>query len=247
MKTEDRWLIDFFKNSLDTLERKEIAQRLIDRAVEMQPVYAELNKKLHSSSQKQCVMQAVIDMAILYKGNVRAEISLSKDKKNEIAKIADKLAGLIENYKSNESRFRPCIPNLFELINDVGNNTYYDLQIRDKIDKIRSDDLRFLYAPDIQDILKTLAAGLYEKDPEPNYSEDQAVLQSQKFSHFDFVRALWRRLELCNESMGSLLPRGFRLSYKAIGVVAMCVLNLSPDDVNVTEDDVKKALKPVFA
>lgn len=246
METEDRWLIDFFKNSLDTPERKEIAQRLIDRAVEMQPVYAELNKKLHSSSQKQCVMQAVIDMAVLYRENVRSEMSLSKEKKNEIAATADKLCRLIEGYRNKESRFRPCIPNLFELINDAGNNTYYNLQIKDKIDKIRSDDLRFLYAPDIQDILKILAAGLYEKDPEPNYSEDQAVLQSQKFSRFDFVRALWRRLELCNKSMGSLLPRGFRLSYKAIGVIARSVLNLSPDD-DVSEDDVKKALKPVFA
>jgi hypothetical protein len=250
MKTEERkWLTDFFENSLDIPKQKEIAQRLINRAVEMQPVYSELNKKLYSPSQKQCVMLAIIDMAILYGENIRDEMRLLNEKKEEIAMIANKLCRLIEDYKNNENRFGPCIPNLFELINNAGSNySYYDLQMRDKIDKIRSDDFRFLgYAPDIEDILRTLANSLYEKDSEPNYPEDRAALQSQKFSHFDFIRALWKRLELSNECYGSLLPRGFRLSHEAIGAVAMCALDLNFD---VSADDVKKAIKsikPVFA
>ena len=236
----------FFKSQLQyNQERKtlksenEVIERLLERRVEMQPVYDELAKKL-SEPQQETLWGILISAAAFWNldeaKKLRAERKKLLELNETIAFTAKQLASFMRE-RGDMTNLGPFNANedyhFAHWVTRAGKKNYlFESYIKESFDRLRGQyDLK--YWPKPYEVIEAIAD--YADEAEV-YSEDNwtnALISSPKSSKSDFLNALLEAMadgKDCNQWPNSL-PEAFHISDASMATIYNCTLDLSLEEI----------------
>lgn len=117
-------------------------------------------------------------------------------------------------------------------------NYLFQSYVQEKLDALRSQfDLK--YWPSLGDFMRELASDAEKADTEATDPLTAAATQAARPSKADFFKALFASIEENSAENYGQLPKGFKLTDRALASLANCALDLGADEL-VDEAYVKR-------
>lgn len=213
-----------------------VAERLLDRRLEMVPVYAELHSKLAPDERAIRVFLGVILSAAFWSPEAIAEARAGRQRLEKvnakIAHTADALARLLSEREElhNESGFYSnTVYHPLKLIDQAGEaNHLYKSWVRKELKALPSFELK--YWPHIQDCIAVLARDAAEAEIDASDEITEAATSATRKGLADYLKAIFVAIDSRREGLPILIPLDFTLSDAALATLINCSLDLDPDD-----------------
>lgn len=212
-----------------------VTDRLLARRLELNDVYEELHRKLHAHPPGlQIFLGLVLSTAAFWNPEKLMEARAARSdlaKVNQrVARIAVKLATLLEQRSdlhntsgfSSDTHYHVC-----SVIEAASQDNYlFKSYVQERLDALCGQfDLK--YWPSLSEFLQELASDAVNSAVEATDSLTKAATTAMRPSRADFFKALYASIV---EHSGRL-PRGFKLTDKALASLANCALDLEAGDL----------------
>ena len=195
-----------------------VADRLLDRGIEMKHVYQELHEKLHLHPPALSLLLGLVLSAAAFWSPEKiqrartARDDLTKTN-HQIAKKAAELAMLLERRS--------------DLHNTSGFSSDTHYHVCDVLEAASQHN--YLFTSYVQD--QVLALDAKTADTTATDPLTAAATAAVRASKADFFKALFAAIEEnCADNYGRL-PNGFKLSDRTLASLGNCALDLDPDDL----------------
>lgn len=223
-----------------------IANRLLQRGIELRDAYEELQRKLHAHPPAlHCFLGLVLNTAAFWSPDQAKEARAARndlaDVNRQIAKTATELALLLEQRSnlhdmsgfSSDTHFHVC-----DVIDAASQHNYLFQSYVQKELAILRCQFNLNYWPSLDAFVQELA--LDAKNSVMNATDPltAAATAAARPSRADFFKALFAAIEESRAENSGQLPIGFKLTDRTLASLANCALDLGPDDL-VDEEYVK--------
>ena len=216
-----------------------VADRLLNRGLEMTPAYEELHSKLHQHPQALRTFLGLILTAAAFWNpeeiaearNARSELTKVNQK---IARQAAELAELLQQRSDlgNTSGFRTDTHyHVCDVIQASSRQNYgFKHYVREHLDGLqRQFDLK--YWPTLSDFTRELARDAAAAVAQASDPLTAAATAASKASLADFVKALFASIEENSARNYGHLPHGLQISDSTFAILVNCALDLDPDSM----------------
>lgn len=216
-----------------------VADRLLDRGIEMKHVYEELHEKLHLHPPALSLLLGLVLSAAAFWSPEKiqrartARDDLTKTN-HQIAKKATELAMLLERRSdlhntsgfSSDTHYHVC-----DVLEAASQHNYlFTSYVQDHLDALRGQfDLK--YWPSLSEFLQVLALDAKTANTTATDPLTAAATAAVRASKADFFKALFAAIEENYADNYGRLPNGFKLSDRALASLGNCALDLDPDDL----------------
>jgi len=213
-----------------------IADRLLARGTELKTTYEELHGKLRTRQSLQIFLQLVLSAAAFWNPEksraARAARDHLADVNRKIAAQAAELAGLLEQRSSLHTTSGFLSDTHYHIGNVIKaasrDNPLFRSYLQEKLDALCYQfDLK--YWPSLSECLHELASDAEEAALEPTDPLTAASTAASRPSLADFVKALLAAIDENGAEYGGHLPRGFKLTDRALASLTNCALDLDPE------------------
>lgn len=216
-----------------------IADRLLERGVELRDAYEELHDKLHAYPPAlQVFLDLLLSTAAFWNPEkmqeARAARSDLANVNKQISKKAAELALLLEQRSalentsgfSSDTHYHVC-----NVIKGASQHNYlFQTFVLEKLNTLCCQfDLK--YWPTLGEFLQELASDAEQAIMEATDPLTAAATAAMRPSKADFFKALFASMEENSEASYGQLPRNFKLTDRTLASLANCALDLGPDDL----------------
>lgn len=216
-----------------------VADRLLHRSIEMKPVYEELYGKLHMHPPAlQCFLGLVLSAAAFWNPEKIQEARTARDDlantNRQIARKAAELATLLERRSglhntsgfSSDTQYHCC-----SVIEAASQHNYlFRSYVQDRLAALRGQyDLK--YWPSLSEFIEVLAMDAESAVMSATDPLTAAATAAVRPSRADFFKALFAAIDENSAGNYGQLPRGFKLTDRALASLGNCALDLGPDDL----------------
>lgn len=213
-----------------------VAERMLARRLEMQPVYVELHKKLAPNERAIHAFLGSILSTTFWSPDEIAKARACRARleavNSEIAEKADALARLLREREElhNKSGFYSHTEyHPLNLIDRAGEDVYlYKSYVRAPLEATRTYDLK--YWPKIADCIAVLARDADEASIKATDSITAAATRATRKGLADYLKAILAGIENRRNCNPTLLPRHFTLSDAGYAALINCSLDLDAED-----------------
>jgi hypothetical protein len=216
-----------------------VADRLLRRGIELRDAYKELHDKLLARPPAlQVFLGLVLSTAAFWNPEkmqeARAARSDLANVNQQIARKAAELAMLLEQRSdlhdisgfSSDTHYHVC--NVIEAASQ--HNYLFQSYVQEKLSALHGQfDLK--YWPSLGEFLKELASDAEKSVMEATDPLTAAATAAVRPSKADFFKALFAAIEGNSAENYDQLPRGLKLTDRALASLANCALDLGPDDL----------------
>lgn len=224
-----------------------IADRLLARSIELKATYEELHEKLHAYPPAlQDFLGLVLNTAAQWNPEKIIKARQARDElvnvNRQIARQATELAKLLA-YRSdlhNTSGFSSSTHyHVCDVIEAASQDNYrFETYVQEHLDGLCAQfDLK--YWPSLDSFVRELASDAETASIEATDPLTAAATAANRSSQADFFKALFTAIKEHSAENYGRLPRGFKLTDKALASLANCALDLAPEDL-VDEAYVKR-------
>ena len=216
-----------------------VADRLLNRGIEMKPVYEELYGKLHTHPPALlCFLGLVLSAAAFWNPEKIQEARTARDElantNRQIARKAGELGTLLERRSelhntsgfSSDTHYHVCA-----VIEDASqHNGLFGPYVQDRLAALRGQfDLK--YWPSLSEFIEVLASDAENAIMDATDPLTAAATAATRPSKADFFKALFAAIEENSAGNYGQLPKGFKLTDRALASLGNCALDLGPDDL----------------
>ena len=224
-----------------------IADRLLARSIDLKDTYEELHEKLHAHplALKDFIGLVLSTAALWSPEKIKEARQAREDLINvnrQIARQATELARLLAHRSElhNTSGFYSSAHyHVCDVIEAASReNSLFEFYVQEGLDALRSQfDLR--YWPSLERFIQELASDADKAVIAAADPLTAAATAATRSSLADFFKALFTAIKENSAAHYGRLPRGFKLTDRALASLANCALDLAPE-IMVDETYVKR-------